>query len=348
MDEEFRQPTTATTGVRRIEAVVTSVSWIPSEAIRGLSRVPMDIGIGHYDSAPPERVDDDVLDQLHADDRLRAANRLAAWIDVDGDQIVAAAYCGRAVIGSTTGRIGRASFTFPGVGYPVLQHEPEIDGSTARFVQSVGARTGAPFPHRIDRPPYLRLIAPTTWTTLALEIDADGTSRLDVVGAAAFPRHWIYDHNGELAAKNGFADWAGWVRTHEHERSPWHGVERPILVAAAEPPIEGALSGRVMASNPDIRDLPESSLLTAQGEPGDELYLVLDGIFSVEVDGEVVAEIGPGAIVGERAVLEGGTRTSTVAALTPARVAAVAVDALDTAELAEVAAGHRREERGGR
>ncbi len=248
------------------------------------------------------------------------------------------------MVGSTSGGIGRARITLPGVGYPVLQLEPEISGSTARFVQSVGCRTGAPLPHRIDRPPYVRITAPTTWTTLALEIDTDGSSRFEVVGAAAFPRHWIYDHNGDLAAKNGFVNWADWIKTHEHDQSPWHGVERPIPVAEAEPKVERALSGQVMASEPDIRQLPEGTALTRQGEPGDELYLVLDGMFSVDVDGEVVAEIGPGAIVGERAVLEGGNRTSTVTASTPARVAAIPLDALDPEALVEVAAGHRREE----
>lgn len=335
---------TAESGSRRIESVVTSVSWIPSEAITGLHRVPMDIGIGHYDVAPPEKIDDDVLDQLRADDRLRAANRLGAWIEVDGDEIVDAGYCGRGVVGSTSGGIGPARITLPGVGYPVLQHEPEIIASTARFVQSVGCRTGAPLPHRTDRPPYLRITAPTTWTTLALEIDIDGTSRFEVVGAAAFPRHWIYDHNGELAAKNGMVNWADWTRTHAHEQSPWHGVERTIPVAEAEPAVERALSGRVMGSQPEIRELPAGTPLTVQGEQGHELYLVLDGMFRVDVDGEVVAEIGPGAIVGERAVLEGGNRTSTVTASTPARVAAVAVDALDTEALVDVAAGHRRED----
>ena len=306
----------------------------------------MDIGLGHYDIAPPSHIDDQTLDQLRADDRLRAANRLAAWIEVDGDtnEIVDAGYSGRGVVGSTSGKIGRARLTFPGIGYPVLQHEPEISGTNARFVQSVGCRTGAPLPHRIDRPPYLRITAPTTWTTLALEIDANGTSRFEVVGAAAFPRHWIYDHNGKLAAKNGMVNWADWTRTHEHERSPWHGVERPIVVADAEPAIERSLSGQVMASGPDIRELPEGAALTRQGEPGEELYLVLDGMFSVDVDGVVVAEVGPGAIVGERAALERGTRTSTVTASTPARVAAVSVDSFDRDVLAEVAAGHRRED----
>ena len=37
--------------------------------------------------------------------------------------------------------------------------------------------------------------------------------------------------------------------------------------------------------------------LTEQGDEGNELYL-LDGVLAVEVDGETVAEIGPGAILG--------------------------------------------------
>ncbi len=49
----------------RIESSVTSVSWIPSEAKSGMFRMPMDLGIGHYDDPLP-----DVLDDLEA---LRAA-----------------------------------------------------------------------------------------------------------------------------------------------------------------------------------------------------------------------------------------------------------------------------------
>ena len=46
------------------------------------------------------------------------------------------------------------------------------------------------------------------------------------------------------------------------------------------------------------------------------MFLILDGMFVVEVDGEQVAEIGPGAVVGERASLEGGLRTATLRATT--------------------------------
>ena len=43
------------------------------------------------------------------------------------------------------------------------------------------------------------------------------------------------------------------------------------------------------------------------------MFLLLNGVLVVEVDGEKLAELGPGAVFGERAVLEGGTRTATLA-----------------------------------
>lgn len=328
----------------RIESSVTSVSWIPSEAITSLMRIPMDIGIGHYDIPPPEYVDDAVLDELSDSDRLRAANRLAAWIEVEDGRIVDAGYSGRAVVGSTSGGIGPAKITFQGVGFPVLQDDPVVREGTARFVQTVGTRSGAPFPRKIDRPPYVRITGPTTWVTLALEIDVDGSSRHEVVGAAPFPRHWIYDRTGALVEKSGLIDWSEWTRVHDHDRSPWNGVQCDAVVAEVETELERSLARDLMALKPAIRTLDVGDRLTVQGEVGSELFLVLDGMFAVDVDGEVVAEICPGSIVGERAVLEGGSRTATVTALTAARVAAVR-PAADDADLAEVAAGHRREDR---
>ena len=61
------------------------------------------------------------------------------------------------------------------------------------------------------------------------------------------------------------------------------------------------------------------------------------------VDGEVVAELGPGAIFGERAVLEGGLRTSTLRAMTKCRVAVARKDQLDVSALAEISEDHHRE-----
>jgi CRP-like cAMP-binding protein len=83
--------------------------------------------------------------------------------------------------------------------------------------------------------------------------------------------------------------------------------------------------------------------LVRQGEPGREIYLVLDGVIRVERDGARLAEYGPGALLGERAALEAGTRTSTLTAVTSCRVASVLAGQLDPAALAELAEGHRRE-----
>lgn len=52
------------------------------------------------------------------------------------------------------------------------------------------------------------------------------------------------------------------------------------------------------------------------GEEETQVYMVLDGMFLVEVDGGEVAEIGPGAVVGERAALRAGIRTATLRATT--------------------------------
>jgi CRP-like cAMP-binding protein len=71
---------------------------------------------------------------------------------------------------------------------------------------------------------------------------------------------------------------------------------------------------------------------------------VLDGVVRVDCDGEQLAEYGPGALLGERAQLEGGIRTSTLVAVTACRVASVAASQFDAGALTELASGHRREE----
>jgi len=327
----------------RYESSVTSISWIPSEAIKGAMRLPMDIGMGHYDVAPPDRITDATLDELRDADRLRFANRLEVWIEVEGGRIVEAGYSGRAVVGSTTAELGIGSITFPGFGYPILQEDPVIEDGVARFVQTAGGRTGAPLPRRTSHPPFVRISGPTAWTTLAIEMDALGNARFDVVGASPFPRHWIYDDAGQLASKSGAIDWSTWTKEHDHARSPWHDVQVESLVVVVESELERAISHGVMKARSKIRKLDVGDALTNQGEAGDEIYLVLDGVLDVEVDGSTVAEIGPGAIVGERAVVEGGVRTSTVRARTPAKVAAAPSDAVEKETLAQIAEGHARE-----
>lgn len=96
-----------------------------------------------------------------------------------------------------------------------------------------------------------------------------------------------------------------------------------------------------------MRKVKEGAVLTEQGAEGDEVFLLLNGVLAVEVDGERLAEMGPGAILGERSALEGGRRTATLRALTKAKVATVTASQMDREVLAVIREGHRREEQRG-
>lgn len=330
----------------RIESSVTSISWIPSEAISGVAtKLPFEMGVTHYDQPPPDVVDD--LEALRAADRFRFANRLAAWIEVEDGRIVGYGQEGGGMIGSTTVKLGTRRATFSAVAYPDLRPAPEDTGTAVRFVQTAGGRTGIPAPRRVNRKPFVQVAAPSAWTTLALTIHVDGRSSFEVVGASPFPRHWIYDGEGNLTAKSGLVDFGEWYRNAFGEHSPWGDEESPALVTEVETALERELSAKIMArgAKPRIRNVKEGGTLVEQGREGTELFLLLDGVLRVEVDGEAVAELGPGALLGERALLEGGTRTSTLRAVTPCKVAVAGKPDIDLDALAEVSRGHRREER---
>ena len=64
-------------------------------------------------------------------------------------------------------------------------------------------------------------------------------------------------------------------------------------------------------------------VLIERGKPGTGLYVVVEGHIVVEAP-EGTRELGPGSVVGERALLsEDGTRTARVRALTYGKVLAV-------------------------
>ena len=314
---------------QRFESSVTSVSWIPSEAITGPSKVPFQFGVTHYDQPPPDHIDD--LEQLRQTDRFREANELRAYVEVEDGRIVEHGHLGKGHIGATTVRVGPAAIRFPAVHLPDLRPEPEAGTDSVRFVQSVGGRMGLPTPRPVPHKPFVRFWPSIAWTTLALTIRADGTSTHEFVGASPFPRHWIYDHGGDLVEKSGTIDFGKWFNDSFGDRTPWGEQDSPAVVAAVESALERSLSSSIMrgGAKPTISTVAEGATLLRQGDPGTDVYLILDGIFVVEVDGEPVAEIGPGAVVGERAGLAEGRRTATLVARSAARVASVPADALD-------------------
>jgi hypothetical protein len=232
------------------------------------------------------------------------------------------------------------------VSLPDRQPAPEVSETSARFVQTAGGKTGMPMPRRVKYPPFVQVSAPLAWTTLALTIHADGRVEHEVVGASPFPRHWIYDGDDKLALKTGTIDFKTWALEAFGAHSPWGDEDSAALVTAVETALERELSQHIMRGGaaPRISTVAKGETLVKQGEAGRELFLLLDGVLSVEVDGEKLVDLGPGAVLGERALLEGGTRTSTLRAVTKCRVAVVGGDDVDPSKLAELAGGHRREE----
>jgi len=331
----------------RLESSVTSISWIPSEAVEGLPKLPFTLGVAHYDDPPPDRVDQ--IETMHRADLFREANELRAWVEVEGEKILDYGHAGRGRIGLTRLKLGPKDIAVPAVAMPTLQ-DTEVGEGWVRFTQTAGGRTGMPAPRSVRGKPYFQINSAIAWTTLALTIRADGTSEYELVGASTFPRHWIYDSDGALVQKSGVIDFDKWYREAHEQNTPWGSEDSAAVVTAVESALERDLSLEIMRGEGkhSPQRLSPEDLLVEQGETGESsniVYLVLDGVVEVIVDGEVVGELGPGAIVGERAQLEGGARTASLRAKTAAKVVGVPGEELNRQVLEQVAAGRRLEKR---
>lgn len=304
-----------------------------------------DAGITHYDEPPPGELGD--IERLRATDRFRFANVLRARIDVDDSgQITGSGYSGGGLMGSTMVKLGALRHRFLAIKLPDLQRDPQSGDACVRFVQTTGGRTGLPAPRPVRRRPYVQWQAPLVWTTLSLTLHADGKAEFALTGASRFPRHWVYDADGQVSHKSGLTDFRDWNRKSFGRHSPWGDEDSPALVTAVETALERSLSVQLMqgAAKPSVRWVKAGEMLVRQGEPGTSIYLVLDGVLRVDRNGERLAEYGPGALLGERAHLEGGARTSTLVAVTPCRVASVEASQFDRSTLTELSRGHRRED----
>ena len=327
----------------KFESSVTAVSWIPFEAVKGFLAMPFDMGLAHYDEPLPSRLDD--LDEWHRKDLFRECNELKGWIEVEDGKITAWGQHGGGRIGVTRLKIGPKTLTVKAKAMPDIRSEPVVTETYVRFTQTCGGRTGVPAPRPVSRKPLFQIDSAVAWTTLSLTIHADGHSERELIGASCFPRHWIYDDAGDLVMQTGLTDFSSWINDAFGERTPWGTYDSPAMVQPVESALERELGSIIVGGTKEkSRAILEGNTLIEQGASGDEMFLVLDGTFAVEVDGDTVAQVGPGAIVGERALVDKGSRTATLRALTECRVVSVARRFADDRELAEIAAGHRRED----
>ena len=319
----------------RTEATATAITWLPFEALDRLATVPLELAVAHFDEPPPQIVPD--LDELRRRDAFREANELTAWIEVDGAEIVDYGQGGRSLVGEGP-ELEIRQVSFAAVEFPAIQPEPELGDGWVRFTQTVGGRIGVPAPRLVVGRPYFHIGAVSAWTTLELLLRADGSSETRLVAASPFPRHSLYAADGRLV------DAFGAVELELGDGTPWGDEETPAFAAAVESELERKLAASILQDGARLvrRRVARGDTLVEQGQLGDELFVLLDGVFDVEVDGEIVAQVGSGAILGERAVLGDGHRTATLRAVRSSRVAVIRADAIDRPQLIEISASRAR------
>jgi len=156
----------------------------------------------------------------------------------------------------------------------------------------------------------------------------------------------VYDDGGNLVEKAALTRAELWLSTVFGTHTPWGGQDQTPVVAPPETELERALSEQIMQSGerPAIRDVNAGEFLFRQSEEGTSVAVILDGNFEVRVNDKVVGQVGPGTVVGERALLEGGRRTADLRAVTDGRVAEAPPGPLSMEQLSELAQGHHRED----
>ena len=78
-----------------------------------------------------------------------------------------------------------------------------------------------------------------------------------------------------------------------------------------------------LAGIADEIDLQDGSVLTREGQPGREFFVLVEGTVDVTQGGEAIAKLDAGDWFGEIALLTKATRTATVTAASPVRVLVV-------------------------
>jgi CRP-like cAMP-binding protein len=78
-----------------------------------------------------------------------------------------------------------------------------------------------------------------------------------------------------------------------------------------------------LAMTADELDLREGTVLTHEGRPGREFFVLIEGTVAVTRKGKKLDDLGPGDWLGEIALLTQMPRTATVTATSPLRVLVV-------------------------
>jgi CRP/FNR family transcriptional regulator, cyclic AMP receptor protein len=86
---------------------------------------------------------------------------------------------------------------------------------------------------------------------------------------------------------------------------------------------------RHLARACQVVSLAAYSPVVQQGEPGDAGYVIIDGTAEVRRNQRKVAELGPGAVFGEMAIVDGGPRSASVTMRTQGELLRIPQGAFD-------------------
>lgn len=93
--------------------------------------------------------------------------------------------------------------------------------------------------------------------------------------------------------------------------------EVPLFAGCSKSELEA------LALTADELDVREGTVLTREGKPGREFFVLIEGTVEVSRNGSKIAELGAGDWLGEIALLTQSPRTATATATTPARILVV-------------------------
>jgi CRP/FNR family cyclic AMP-dependent transcriptional regulator len=84
-----------------------------------------------------------------------------------------------------------------------------------------------------------------------------------------------------------------------------------------------------VATFAELESHPEGAAVVREGGYANDFYVIDDGTARVERDGQHLADLGPGDVFGEQALLEGEQRSASVIAASPLRVVKISHWELD-------------------
>lgn len=132
---------------------------------------------------------------------------------------------------------------------------------------------------------------------------------------------------GAAAATLGPRGWMRRIGRYNREL-----MADPKTQAFSRVPLFNGLSVRelsAIASSAEERDAAPGEVLTEQGAPGDEFFIVESGEIEIRQDDRELRRLGPGDYLGEIALVFGGNRTATAVAATASHLFVLRKDAFD-------------------